>query len=122
MFINKDSIIIDGVSFGKYLSSVEYQFGKLWGDDTGRNLKGKFSGTLLGTSAKLVLHFHKLSTTDLQTISPILNKKHQSLQYNDPEKGIITIQTYTGDWSLTYKNMSGKCDPFAISFIDVGTR
>ena len=45
MFVNKDSIIIEGVSFGQYLTSVEYQYAKLWGDDTGRNLAGRFSGS-----------------------------------------------------------------------------
>lgn len=122
MFINKDSIIIEGVSFGQYLSSVEYQYGKLWGDDTGRNLSGRFSGTLLRIAPKIVMHFHKLTTADLQTIAPILNKSFQSLQYTDPEKGEITIVTYTGDWQITYKNMHGKCEPFDISFIDTGTR
>jgi hypothetical protein len=55
-------------------------------------------------------------------VSPILNKKYQSLQYQDPEKGVITITTYTGDWSVTYKNLYGKCEAFNVSFIDTGTR
>lgn len=122
MFVNKDSIIIDGVSFGKYLTSVEYQYPKLWGDDTGRNLAGKFSGTLLRVAPKLVLNFRRLTNAELQAISPILNKKYQSLQYQDPEKGVITITTYTGDWSVTYKNLYGKCEAFNVSFIDTGTR
>ena len=122
MFIDKDSIVIDGVSFGKYLTSVEYQYAKLWGDDTGRNLSGRFSGTLLRIAPKLILSFHKLTVADLQEISPILNKRYQSLVYNDPELGIKTITTYTGDWSITYKDKNGKCEPFKISFIDTGTR
>lgn len=122
MFVNKDSIIIDGVSFGQYLTSVEYQYPKLWGDDTGRNLAGRFSGTLLRVAPKIVLNFRKLTNSELQTISPILNKKYQSLQYNDPEKGVITITTYTGDWQVIYKNTHGKCEAFKISFIDTGTR
>ena len=122
MFIDKNSIVIEGVSFGQYISSVDYEYPKLWGDDTGRNLSGKFSGTLLRIAPKIVLHFHKLTTADLQVIAPILNKSFQSLQYQDPEKGVITITTYTGDWKINYKNMQGKCEPFDISFIDTGTR
>lgn len=38
MFIDKDSLIINGVSMGKYIVQAEYQYPKLWGDDTGRNL------------------------------------------------------------------------------------
>lgn len=122
MFIDKNSIIIEGVPFGQYITSVDYEYPKLWGDDTGRNLSGKFSGTLLRIAPKLVMHFRKLTTAELQTISPILNKSFQSVQYNDPEKGRITITTYTGDWKASYKNMHGKCEPFDISFIDTGTR
>ena len=122
MFIDKDSIIVEGVSLGQYLTSVEYQYNKLWGDDTGRNLAGKFSGTLRRIAPKLVCNFRKLTTSELQTLAPILNKKYQSLQYNDPEKGVITIQTYTGDWSISYNNMNGKAQAFKISFIDTGTR
>ena len=121
MFINKDSIIIDGVSFGQYLTSVEYQYAKLWGDDTGRNLAGRFSGTLLRIAPKIILNFHRLTTEDLRTISPILNKKYQSFTYNDPELGIKTITTYTGDWSIVYKGFENSSG-FKVSFIDTGTR
>ena len=122
MFVDKNSIIIDGVSFGQYLTDVEYQYGKLWGDDTGRNLSGKFSGTLLRVAPKLVLKFRRLTNSELQTIAPILNKRYQSVQYKDPEKGVITITTYTGDWSVSYKGLYGKCEAFSVSFIDIGTR
>lgn len=122
MFVDKDSIIVEGVSLGQYLTNVEYQYNKLWGEDTGRNLAGKFSGTLRRVTPKLVCNFRKLNETELQTLAPILNKKYQSLTYKDPEKGVITIQTYSGDWSVSYNNMNGKAHPFKISFIDTGTR
>lgn len=41
MFINKDAIKVNGDSWGKYLLSVKYEYNKLWGSDTGRNLKRK---------------------------------------------------------------------------------
>lgn len=43
MFIDKDSIIINNVSMGQYLLSAKYDFNKLWGSDTGRNLAGKMT-------------------------------------------------------------------------------
>ncbi len=38
MFVDKDSIIINGVSMGKYIVQAEYQYNKLWASDSGRNL------------------------------------------------------------------------------------
>lgn len=47
MFLNKDSIIINNVSMGQYLLEAEYDFNKLWAEDTGRNLAGTMTGTLI---------------------------------------------------------------------------
>ena len=60
MFIDKDSIKVNNISFGKYLVQAEYQYPKLWGDDTGRNLAGSFTGTLLGVFPKIVGLFKKI--------------------------------------------------------------
>lgn len=38
MFLNKDSIQVNGISMGQYLLSARYEHPKLWGSDTGRNL------------------------------------------------------------------------------------
>lgn len=38
MFINKDAITVNGTSIGQYLLSAKYEYNKLWGSDTGRNL------------------------------------------------------------------------------------
>lgn len=43
MFLNADSIRLNNISMGQYLLSAKYEYNKLWGSDTGRNLKGKFS-------------------------------------------------------------------------------
>ena len=47
MFINKDSLIINGVNMGQYITEVEYGYNKLWAKDSGRNLAGTQSGTLI---------------------------------------------------------------------------
>lgn len=121
MFIDKNSIKVNNVSLGEYLVSVEYQYGKLWGDDTGRNLSGQFSGTLLRIAPKFVCNFRSLSTSELQLLAPILNSRYQSFEYNDPELGVKTLTTYTGDWSVAYNDI-GVAQPIQISFIDTGTR
>lgn len=38
VFIEKDSIIIDGVSMGQYIVEAKYSYNKLWASDSGRNL------------------------------------------------------------------------------------
>ena len=48
MFIDKDSFLINNISMGQYVTEIEYGHNKLWGPDSGRNLKGKMSGTFLG--------------------------------------------------------------------------
>lgn len=117
MFIDKDSFIVDNINLGKYITEVEYQYPKLWGDDTGRNLAGSFNGTLLGIFPKFIVTFRKLKTSELEVIAPILDKKYQTVQYFDPvKKQKITKKTYTGDWSVKYKGIE-KNESFNISFI-----
>lgn len=41
MFLDKDSLYMDGISMGKYLTQVKYSYPKLWSSDTGRALSGK---------------------------------------------------------------------------------
>jgi hypothetical protein len=121
MFIEKNSIQIDGVNFGQYLVEVEYSYNKLWASDSGRNLAGKMTGTLVGIFPKFVLHFRKLTKAELETISSILDKATQSFRYYDPKKkAYTTISTYTGDWSVSNKHLisnSRKNDGFSVSFI-----
>ena len=40
MFIDKDSIIINGISMGQYLIQADFEYNKLWSSDSGRNLAG----------------------------------------------------------------------------------
>lgn len=122
MFINKDSIVINGTSMGKYLLQAKYEFNKLWGTDTGRNLAGRMTGSLIGIFPKLVLTFRKLSQAELNIIAPILDSSSQSVTYYDPSLNRnVTMQTYTGDWSITNKSI-GKNSSFDCSFIAIGRR
>ena len=117
MFIDRNSIVINGVSMGQYLLQVKYGFNKLWGSDSGRNLAGKMTGTLIGIFPKLTLTFRKLSKEELNVLAPILDSGEQIVTYYDPSLNRnTTIATYTGDWELINKYFS-KNDSFEISFI-----
>ena len=123
MFIDKNSIIINNVNFGQYITNVEYQYNKLWGSDSGRNLAGEQSGTLLGIFPKFVLSFRKLTPTEMELLVPIFDSAYQNFTYYDPsKKAKITIQTYTGDYSFENNRVNGKNGDFQLSFISVKAR
>lgn len=117
MFINKDSIIINNVSMGQYILSAKYEFNKLWATDSGRNLAGKMTGSLIGIFPKIVLTFRKLTKEELNIIAPIIDSAIQTVTYYDPSKNQnVTMTTYTGDWSIINKSI-GKNSSFDCSFI-----
>lgn len=126
MFVNKDSIIINNISMGQYLVEATYGFNKLWSSDSGRNLAGTQSGTLVGIFPKLSLQFRKLTKTELETIIPILDSPRQTVSYYDPNKKTqITMTTYTGDYEIVNKqiiNGNAKNEGFSCSFISVAKR
>lgn len=118
MFINRNSIKLNNISMGDYLLSAKYEFNKLWGSDTGRNLKGSFSGTLVGIYPKITLTFRKLTQAEMNLIAPILDSGSQSLTYYDPTTNSNkTITTYSGDWSYENKKIMTKNDNFSCTFI-----
>lgn len=122
MFINKESLIIDGVNIGKYITEVEFGYNKLWAGDSGRNLAGTQSGTLIGIFPKLKVNFIKLTREELELLAPILDKPSQNVTYYDPvKKANVTISTYTGDWSTlnrnSFENVARANESFSISFI-----
>ena len=122
MYINKDSLIIDGVNFGEYITEAQYGYNKLWAEDSGRNLAGTQSGTLIGIFPKIQVSFKKLTREELETIAPILDKASQSVEYYDPvKKAMTTMSTYTGDWATLnrniFSNVARANESFSISFI-----
>ena len=121
MFLDKNSIQVNGTSFGQYLVSAKYEYNKLWASDTGRNLAGVNTGTLIGIFPKIIMQFRKLTKTELETIASILDSPTQSVRYYDPNKqNYITIDTYTSDWGFENNgiiNNYRKNEGFNISFI-----
>lgn len=121
MFIDKNAIIINGVSMGQYIVQAQYQYNKLWAEDSGRNLAGVQTGTLIGIFPKIILQFRRLTKSELQIIAPILDSASQSVTYFDPNKQqYVTMETYTGDYEIVNKNIVNenmKNEGFQISFI-----
>ena len=125
MFINKDSLIVNGINLGRYIVQATYSYNKLWSNDSGRNLAGVQSGTLIGIFPKIVVQFRKLTQTELETLTPILDSARQTVQYYDPnKKAMTTMTTYTGDYEVINKGIVGhvKNEGFQISFISTKRR
>lgn len=125
MFINKDSLIINDISIGKYIVEAKFQYNKLYASDSGRNLAGVQSGTLIGIFPKIVVQFRKLTQTELETLVPVLDSVRQTVQYYDPnKKAMTTMTTYTGDYEVINKGIIGhiKNEGFQISFISTKRR
>ena len=126
MFIDRNSIIINGISMGQYIVQATYSFNKLWSSDSGRNLAGRQSGTLIGIFPKIVLQFRKLTKSELELIVPLLDAPNQTVTYYDPyKKTTTTMTTYTGDYEVTNKSIINnyrKNDGFTCSFIAIDKR
>ena len=126
MFVNKDSIIINGIHFGEYILEAKYGYNKLWGSDSGRNMNGDMIATLIGIFPKITLQFRKLTKNELEIIIPILDSPKQTVTYYDPKKKAnVTMTTYTGDYEITKKriiNGDAKNERVSCSFISVSRR
>ena len=126
MFLDNDSIIINNVSMGQYILEAKYGYNKLWASDSGRNLAGVQTGTLIGIFPKIILQFRKLTKSELEVVAPILDSPTQTVTYYDPnKKANVTMTTYTGDYEVSNKgriNKGIKNEGFSCSFIAVRKR
>ena len=125
MFIDKNSLIVNNINLGKYIVQATYSYNKLWSNDSGRNLAGTQSGTLVGIFPKIVVQFRKLTKSELELLTPILDSSRQTVQYYDPnKKAMTTMTTYTGDYEVVNKGIVGhvKNEGFQISFISTKRR
>jgi len=126
MFVNINSIIINGISMGQYILSAKYGYYKLWGKDSGRNLAGSQSGTFIGVFPKITLQFRHLTKTEVEYLAPILDSAWQTTTYYDAnKKASITMNTYSGDWVLENKSIiseNEKAEGFEWSVISVSKR
>ena len=136
MFLDINSIQIKKpggsyISLGNYngkclIVEAKYGYNKLWSSDSGRNLAGVQSGTLVGIFPKIIVQFKKMNKAELEAIVPILDSPRQVVRYYDPNKKVYTeMETYTGDYEVTNKHIVGsvtKNEGFSISFIAMRKR
>ena len=125
MFIDKNSLIVNNINLGNYIVEARYGYNKLWSSDSGRNLAGTQSGTLIGIFPKIIVQFRKLTQTELELLAPVLDSVRQTVQYYDPnKKAMTTMTTYTGDYEVINKGIIGhiKNEGFQISFISTKRR
>lgn len=122
MYIDKDSLIINGVNMGTYLTQADFEYNKLWASDSGRNLAGEQMGTLIGIFPKIVCSFRKLTQEDLRILAPILDSARQEVTYFDDNlQKKVTMTTYSGDWKAVCKSI-GKVEGVQCSFISTKKR
>lgn len=131
MFIDKNSIQIkvgsgNYINMGRFITEAQYSYNKLWSSDSGRNLAGTQSGTLIGIFPKIILHFRKLNKTEMEVIVSILDSAKQTVKYYDPKKrATVEMETYTGDYEISNKhiiNSTRKNEDFSCSFIAIRKR
>ena len=125
MFIDKNSIVIDSVNMGQYITEAKFGYNKLWGEG-GRNLSGDMIASFIGVFPKIILQFKPLTKSELEIIVPILDSSRQTVSYYDPyKKQQTSMTTYTGDYEVSNKNIVDNIMPnesFSCSFISVSKR
>lgn len=118
MFDIKDSIIVNDISLGQYITEATFGFYDTWSSDTGYTLSNKFTGTFKGTFPKITVKFAK--SLDKETIIMLTNNIFrtviQTVTYRDPSGTTKTIFTHKGDLALKYGGIN-KHDGFAYDFV-----
>jgi len=105
--IDTDSIKLNDLSIGQYLLNVEQGYNKLWSSDSGRNMAGSNTGTLLGIFPKLKLTFRKTTITELALILAELNSANITVTYYDLENKVSTeMSCYAGDVEIPIKKLN----------------
>lgn len=117
MFIDENSLKVNELNMSSFILEAKYGYHKLWASDTGRNLAGVQSGTLIGVFPKITLQFRPLTKSEIELLAPIFDSATQNVTYYDPvKKKLITISTYTNDWEETNLNIMQN-EPFSVAFI-----
>lgn len=131
MFIDTTSLQVkrsggNYINLGEYITEARYSYNKVWADDSGRNLSGTMSGTLIGIFPKIIVSFKRLTKSELELITPILDSPRQVVRYYDPnKKDFVEMTTYTGDYEVINKKRvdeNRKNDNFEVSFIAISKR
>lgn len=117
MIIDTNSIIINSTPMVSYLVGASFGYYKLWSKDSGRNMAGTNSGTLIGIFPKIEMTFGRLTEAQLKIVLGLLNSATFNVTYYDPEYSTTnTISCYGGDVVFTQKYLS-KVEGFSASVI-----
>lgn len=118
MYISKESLIINDINMGEYITNVKYGFHDTWSDDTGYTLSNKFTGTFKGTFPKITIKLAKGLTPKQITMltNKIFRTKFQKITYDDPDGTRKTITTHKGDLEFTFTGIR-KHESFTYSFV-----
>lgn len=82
MYVDEDSVIINNISLGNYITKAKFGYHKLWSSDSGRNLAKSVVGTF-DIFPKITVTFKKLNQEELETVSSIINALSQETKYYD---------------------------------------
>lgn len=118
MLLDKDSLIIDGVKMAQYLTKVKFGYHKIWSSDTGRNLAGTNSGTLLGIFPKITMTFRKLNDEEVGVILSLFNKAENKVTFYNPDlkKKVTNMSCYSNDQEYSQKDL-GKVEGYSSAVI-----
>lgn len=105
--IDKNSIKLNNLYVGEYLLDATLGYFKLWSSDSGRNMAGTNTGTLIGIFPKIKMTFRKTNGTEVALLLAELNKSNITVTYYDIEsKTSKTMSCYAGDIEVPIKNLN----------------
>lgn len=114
------------LDLGPLLLEVRYEYPKLFADGSGRNLAGTMISDFIGVFTKITCEFGPLSKEDLEPLIKILDNPKQIVRYYDGnKKAYVEMETYTGDYTITNRNVitdGALNEGFEISFIAIKKR
>lgn len=118
MLIDKNSLIIDGIKMAQYLTKVKFGYHKIWSSDTGRNMAGTNSGTLVGLFPKITMTFRRLNDEEIGTILSLFNKAENKVTFYNPDlkKLIYNMSCYSNDQEYEQDNF-GKIEGYSSAVI-----
>lgn len=118
MLLDKESLIIDGVKMAQYLTKVKFGYHKIWSSDTGRNLAGTNSGTLLGIFPKITMTFRKLNDEEVGVILSLFNKAENKVTFYNPDikRKIVNMSCYSNDQEFE-QEILGKVEGYSCAVI-----
>lgn len=116
--LNKDSIIVNNISIGQYITEATLGFYDTWSSDSGYTLSNKFIGTFKGTFPKITVKF--AAGLSQETITMLTNNIFrtvtQTITFDDLDGVRKTINTHKGDLAINYKGIK-KHQGFSYDFV-----